>query len=330
MKKTLFIGLILYIQFAFPQYVPTKEDEAFWDTLQYRSFLYFINEINPDNGLVKDRTADWSAASIAAVGWGVAAWAIGAEHNWISREKAAELTLNLVRFLFNSEQSAKPDATGYNGFYYHFLDMVTGKRAWNCELSTIDTSWLLAGIRFAVQYYDRENEIEEEIRNLGDKLTYRVQWDSTLIEKSKHEGHEGLIAMGYRPEKGGWGDYGYFGYTEALYLYILAAGTNLVEPMKTYDVWLSGYNWKEPYKGLAHVTFPPLFGHQYSEMFIDFRGLADKYMREKGIDYFENSKVLPEVEIDKINFELLAKRAQLVFHTAWVLANRDQRPVTKH
>ena len=124
MKKTLFIGLILYIQFVFPQYVPTREEEAFLDTLQYRSFLYFMDEINPDNGLVKDRTADWSAASIAAVGWGVVAWAIGAEHNWITREKATRLTLNLVRFLFNSEQSAEPDATGYNGFYYHFLDII--------------------------------------------------------------------------------------------------------------------------------------------------------------------------------------------------------------
>ena len=290
MKKTLFISLILFIQFAFPQYVPTKEDETFLDTLQYRSFLYFTNEINPDNGLVKDRTADWSAASIAAVGWGVVAWAIGAEHNWITREKAAGLTLNLERFLFDSKQSAEPDATGYNGFYYHFLDMESGKRAWNCELSSIDTSWLLAGIRFAIQYYNRDNEVENEIRDLGNKLTYRVQWDSALIEKSKHEGHEGLIAMGYRPEKGGWGDYGYFGYTEALYLYIFAAGTNLMEPMKTYDVWLSGYDWEEPYKGYAHVTFPPLFGHQFSHMFIDFRGLADKYMQEKGIDYFENSR----------------------------------------
>ena len=289
MKKTLFIGLILFIQFAFPQYIPTKEETAFLDTLQYRSFLYFINEINPENGLVKDRTTKESASSIAAVGWGVIAWAIGAENNWISREKAAGLTLNLVRFLFNSEQSAEPDATGYNGFYYHFLNMNTGKREWNSELSTIDTSWLLAGIRFAIQYYNRDNEVEKEIRDLGDKITYRVNWNWPLIERSKHEGHKDLIAMGYKPDRG-WGDYGWFGYTEALYLYVLAAGTNLSDPMKTYNVWLSGYDWEEPYKGYAHVAFPPLFGHQFSHMFIDFRGLADKYLQEKGIDYFENSR----------------------------------------
>jgi len=289
MKKFLFTFLLLLNQVIFSQYTPTQEEITFLDTLQYRSFLFFMNEINPELGLVKDRTQEESAASIAAVGWGVVAWAIGAEHNWITREQAAQLTLNLLRFLYNSEQSLEPDATGYNGFYYHFLNMKTGKRDWNCELSTIDTAWLIAGLRFAVQYYNQDNKIEKEIRELGDKVTYRINWDWTLIKKSKHEGHEGLIAMGYRPEKG-LGDYGWFGYTEALYLYILAAGTTLSEPMKAYDEWLSGYDWKEPYKGLAHVIFPPLFGHQFSHMFIDFRGLADKYLREKGIDYFENSR----------------------------------------
>jgi len=289
MKKVLLI-LILTSQFHFAQqYIPTKEENDFLDTLQYRTFLYFINEINPEIGMVKDRTTEESAASIAAIGWGVAAWAIGAEYKWISREKAAQLTLNLLRFLYNSEQSVEPDATGYKGFYYHFLNMETGKREWKSELSTIDTAWLIAGIRFAVQYYNRDNEIENEIRKLGDSLTYRIDWDWTIIEKSKHEGHEGLVFMGYRPEKGK-GEFGWFGYTEALYLYILAAGTTLSNPMKAYEQWLSGYDWEEPYKGLPHVIFPPLFGHQFSHMFIDFRGLADKYMREKGIDYFENSR----------------------------------------
>ena len=289
MKKTLVILFFITTQFSFAQYVPTQEEVKFLDTLQYRSFLFFMNEINPNNGLVKDRTTKETAASIAAAGWGVVVWAIGAEHNWITREKAAELTLNLLRFLFNSEQSSKPDATGYNGFYYHFLNMQTGKREWNCELSTIDTAWLLAGIRFAVQYYDRDNDVEKEIRDLGDKVTNRVNWDWTIIKKSKHKGHEGLVAMGYKPEEG-LGDYGWFGYTEALYLYILAAGTNLSEPQKAYDQWLSGYHWKESYEGLGHVIFPPLFGHQLSHMFIDFRGLTDKYLKEKGIDYFENSR----------------------------------------
>ena len=289
MKKLLFFLLLICSQSLYSQFVPSEEESSFLDTLQYRSFLYFVTEINPENGLVKDRSTEDSPATIAASGWGIAVWAIGAEHNWISREKAAQLTLNLERFLFNSEQSTQPDATGYKGFYYHFLKMDDGKREWNCELSTIDTAWLLAGIRFAMQYYDRDNETEKEIRDLGDKLTNRVEWDWTVIKKSRRQDHKGLIAMGYDPDEG-LGDFGWFGYTEALYLYILAAGTNLTEPMEAYDVWLSGYNWKEPYDGLPHVIFPPLFGHQYTGMFIDLKGLPDKYMREKGIDYFENSR----------------------------------------
>jgi len=289
MKKILLALLLFIVQIVFPQYKPSEKENNFLDTLQYRSFLYFVNEINPENGLVKDRSTEKSPASIAAVGWGVTVWAIGVEHNWITREKAAELTLNLIRFLYKSEQSVEADATGYNGFYYHFLNMETGKREWNCELSTIDTAWLLAGIRFAVQYYIQNTTVEKEIRELGNKITNRVNWDWTIINKSKHDGHKGLVTMSYKPETG-LGDYGWFGYTEALYLYVLAAGTNLSNPMNVYDQWLSGFDWKEPYEGLAHVIFPPLFGHQFSHMFIDFRGLADKYLREKGIDYFENSR----------------------------------------
>ena len=267
----------------------TKEDSTFLDSVQYRTFQYFIDETNHKIGLVRDRTQDWSAASISATGWGVMAWAIGAEHNWITREQARELTLNLLNFLLHSEQSAEKDATGYKGFYYHFLNMETGKREWNCELSTIDTAWLLAGIRFAAQYYNQDNNEEKQIREIADSLVNRVDWDWTIIQKSKHEGHENLIAMGYKPEEG-LGDFGWYGYTEALYLYILAAGTNLSNPLKAYQQWQSGYKWEEPYKGLGHVIFPPLFGHQYSYMMIDFRNLADSYMKKKGIDYFENSK----------------------------------------
>lgn len=270
-------------------YILTKEEQSFLDTLQYRTFRFFIDEVNRENGLVPDRTQDWSASSITAVGWGVVAWAIGAERKWITRDEAVGLTSTLLRFLMNSEQSTAKDATGYKGFYYHFLNMKTGKREWNCELSTIDTSWLLAGIRFASQYYDKDNGQEKEIRSLADSLVNRVNWDWTIIPKSKHDGHENLVAMGYRPEEG-LGDFGWFGYTEALYLYILAAGTNLFNPQKSYDQWISGYDWAEPYKGLAHVAFQPLFGHQFSHMFVDFRGLADDYMKAKGIDYFENSR----------------------------------------
>ena len=288
MKKIL-LFICLFLQFTYAQYIPTEAEKTFLDTLQYRSFLFFMNEINPLNGMVKDRTQKESAASIAAVGWGVTAWAIGAQNNWITRDKAAELTLNLLNFLINSEQSAEPDATGYHGFYYHFLNMETGKREWLCELSTIDSAWLIAGIRFAIQYYDGNNEIEKKIRDIGEKLTCRIDWDWAVIKESEHPDHRNLISMAWHPDKG-LSDFGWYGFTEALYLYVLAAGTNLNDPETAYDQWLKHYKWKETYPGLAHVIFPPLFGHQYSHMFIDFKGLSDKYIRVKRIDYFENSR----------------------------------------
>ena len=159
-----------------------------------------MNEINPANGLVKDRSTENSPASIAAMGFAVPIWAIGAEHNWITREEAVELTLAMVRFLKNSEQSAEPLSTGYRGLYYHFLDMETGKRIWECELSTIDSAWLLAGLRFASQYYNRNTEAEKEIRETVDYLTSRIEWDWTTTPDTAKYG--GGISMSWHPEKG--------------------------------------------------------------------------------------------------------------------------------
>lgn len=270
------------------KYKATSEEETFLDTLQYRSFLYFLNEINPKNGLVKDRSTNDSPASIAAVGWAIPVWAIGAEKKWISRQKACELTLSALRFFYHSEQSAKPDATGYQGFYYHFIGMDRGERVWNCELSSIDTAWLIAGIRFASQYYIGKDQQEKEIRELADSLTQRINWDLFTIPDGV-ERFGGSLSMAWSPEKG-LKHWGWTGLNEGLFLYILAAGSGYKDAVKAYDVWLSEYRFEEPYPGLVHVPFGPLFGHQYSQMFVDFRGLKDRYMIGKDLDYFENSR----------------------------------------
>ncbi len=268
-------------------YKQTTDDESFLDSLQRRSFLYFLHETNYDNGLVKDRSTEASPASIAAVGFAIPSWAVGSERGWITREEAAKRTLNAARFFMNSEQSKDTLATGYKGLYYHFLDMKNGKRFWKSELSTIDTGLLLAGLRFAAQYFNGDNATEKEIRALADSLTFRVDWDyMTLDEKEKHGP---AMSMSWRPESG-FNKTGWVGYNEALILYIIAAGSNYHDYEKAYNKWLSTYRWGEPYEGLAHAQFPPLFGHQYSHMFVDFRNLADAYMRVKGIDYFENSR----------------------------------------
>ncbi len=261
--------------------------KKFIDTLQHRTFLYFINETDFETGLVKDRSTANSPASIAAMGFALPVWAIGAENLWISRNEAAQRTLNMLKFLLYSKQSPEPDATGYKGLYYHFLDMKTGKRTWNSELSTIDTAWLLGGIIFASNYFNRQNPVEEKIRRFSDSLIARVDWD-WLTSKYENE-FLGTITLGWKPESG-FDKIGWVGYNEGLFLYILAAGLGYNNYKTAYKKWLSTYRWKEPFKGLSHVIFPPLFGHQYPHMYIDFRNLRDEFMRKKNIDYFENSR----------------------------------------
>lgn len=268
-------------------YKLTNIEESFLDSLQYRSFLYFINEVNYELGIVKDRTAEWTASSIAATGFALPCYAIGVERNWINREDAAKRTLNTINFFLYSIQSEDTNATGYKGFYYHFLDMKTGKRIWNSELSTIDSGFLIAGLIFARQYYSSSNPLEFEIRKKASQLIERVDWNFFLM--NSNDEYNNSICMGWYPEKG-FHNMGWIGYNEAILIYILAAGGNLINPEISYQAWLSGYDWRTPYPNLSHAAFPPLFGHQYSHMFIDFRGIVDSFMKSKGIDYFENSR----------------------------------------
>ena len=138
---------------------PTVDTEL--ESLQRDAFSYFLHETNPQNGLVLDKTApDWPA-SIAATGLGLAAYPVAVERGFITRAAAIETILATLRFFWNSRQGPEPDATGYHGFYYHFLDMQTGRRAWQCELSTVDSTILLAGAvncrRVFRRGYDRGN-----------------------------------------------------------------------------------------------------------------------------------------------------------------------------
>jgi hypothetical protein len=147
------------------------------DSIQQKTFLFFLHEHHPEWGIVKDRTAEWAPASIASTGFGIPSFAIGVERKWITREQAAQITLNILNFFMNSEQSTDPNGMGYKGFYYHFLRMDTGKREWNCELSSVDTGLLMMGILFARNYYNIDNETETQIRSLADKLVGRIDWN---------------------------------------------------------------------------------------------------------------------------------------------------------
>lgn len=265
----------------------TAGEEAMLDSIQEKTFLFFLNEHHPEWGIVKDRTAAWAPASIASTGFALPSFAVGVERDWITREQAARITLNTLDFFVSSVQSADTAVTGYKGFYYHFLRMSTGTREWRCELSSVDTGLLMMGIIFARNYYNLGNDIERRIRSQAELLLSRIEWDFMMMPDTGRYANQ--ISMGWHPEEG-LHNMGWSGYNEALFLYILAAGSGLENAEESYNSWLGSYKWQTPYEGLSHVAFPPLFGHQFSQAFIDFRGITDSYMKEVGIDYFENSR----------------------------------------
>ncbi|MEP6507966.1 MAG: hypothetical protein ABJC63_07030, partial [Gemmatimonadales bacterium] len=150
------------------------------DKLQRDTFGYFMKETNRANGMVPDNTRQGAHASIAAIGFGLTAMTIGVEREFLTRAEAIERTLTTLRFFRESEHSEAPDATGYKGFYYHFLHMDSGRRAWECELSTIDSTFLLAGVLSAGAYFDGDTADEREIRGLADELYNRADWEWAL------------------------------------------------------------------------------------------------------------------------------------------------------
>ena len=187
--------------------------DAELEKLQRETFEYFLHETNPSSGLVIDKTAANWPASIAATGLALASYPIGVERGFISRANAVERTLATLRFFWNSPQGPEPDATGYKGFYYHFLDMQTGRRAWQCELSTVDSTFLLAGALTAGIYFDANTTDESEIRTLSDALYRRADW-----QWAQNQG--ATVTHGWKPESG-FLNYRWEGYDEAMLLYIL-------------------------------------------------------------------------------------------------------------
>lgn len=256
--------------------------EAELSMLQRESFSYFMHETNPANGLVIDKNAPNWPASIAAVGLALAAYPVALERGFVSRAVAVERVLTTLRFFWNSPQGPEADATGYKGFYYHFLDMQTGLRAWNCELSTIDSAFFLAGALMAGRYFGATTADETEIRTLADALYLRADWPWA-------QANGVAVSLGWKPESG-FLPYRWKGYDEALLLYILGLGSpSHPLPSSCYEAWVSGYQWEHSY-GIDYLYAGALFTHQLSHIWVDFRGIQDAFMRTKAIDYFENSR----------------------------------------
>jgi hypothetical protein len=260
-----------------------EHQAAILHELQRDAFGYFVNEFNPENGLVADKTRAGWPASIAATGLALPVYLVGVEHGWMEREEALQRTLNTLRFFQKSPQGLEPGSTGYQGFYYHYLDMKTGQRAFASELSTVDTAYLIAGMLAAAAYFDMETQEEEEVRRLADELYRRVDWDW-----SRNRGP--LLTHGWKPESD-FLKYRWEGYDESLLLYLLALGspTHAIHKQCLAAV-TQNYTWKKVY-GYELVYAGPLFIHQYPHIFVDFREIQDPYMQEKGLDYFQNSRL---------------------------------------
>ena len=250
--------------------------DPFFADLEERTFRFFWETGNPKNGLIPDRYPTPSFASIAAVGFGLTSYPIGVERGYISREAARARVLATLRFFVAVDNQ--------HGFFYHFIDMRNGARANVSEVSTVDTALLLAGVLFVQSYFDTPDPQDMEIRTLAEEIYRRVDWTWAQPRPP-------AVALAWTPEEG-FASLDWNGYNEAMLVYLLALGSP-THPVgeQAWTLWTSSYDkhWATLYDQ-TYLSFAPLFGHQYTHVWVDFRGIQDSYMREHGLDYFENSR----------------------------------------
>lgn len=253
---------------------PSPADRAFLEELQHRSFLYFWEQANPQTGLVPDRSSvtggppagpSLHIGSSAATGFGLSALCIGTEHKWITQQQAEARVLATLDFFANH-------AFQQNGWFYHWMDTRSGERMWNSEVSSIDTALLLGGVLCVAQYFAKNRKIAE----LAKLLYERIDFPWML------NGDKFLLSHGWRPDKGfikfRWGTY-----AEMSMLYLMAIGSP-THPI-TAESW---YAWNRPlynYGPYQFISGGPLFTHQYSHAWVDFKGRRDRGF----IDFFDNS-----------------------------------------
>lgn len=275
--------------------------EEFVEDLSRRTFVYFWETTDRERCLAPDRWPSNPFSSIAATGFALTAFGIGAERGYVERAEAAARVRDCLAFYWNAPQG--PDVAGvagHKGFFYHFLRNEDGTRHANTELSTVDSALLLGGVLFAQSYFDRDDPAEAEIRDLAERIYRRVDWRFVQRENGTIPSANGTsgkaIVMDWYPERGESGEFGthdWVGYNEGMIVYVLAAGSPTHPVGK--DAWDEGWvptleeDWLT-YYDYEHLQFEPLFGHQYSHVWIDFRAIFDEFMRGKGIDYFENSR----------------------------------------
>jgi hypothetical protein len=276
--------------------------ESLLDEIQRRAIRYFYTEADPYTGLVRDRARNSYepetriVSSIAATGFGLSALAIAERRGIIPRSVALERVERTLEHLAKMENQ--------HGFFYHFVDMRTGDRAWNCEVSSIDTAWLLCGALHARAHFDTAR-----IDNLVGQIVDRVDWPWMLNGK-------GTLSHGWTPERG-FLPYRWDSYSELMAMYLLALGskTNPI-PASSWDAW---HRPTRTYEGLTWIdSDTPLFTHQYSHAWFDFRDKRDKYA-----NYFENSRLATEAH--RLHCASLSKRFPWYSSTMWGVTASDSR-----
>ena len=255
--------------------VLSPEDDQFLNELEKLGFLFFWEQGSPNTGMVKDRCnvhatgEQGGAASIAATGFGLTALCIGDQRGFISNGAALERVFVTLRFLWRK-------LPNHRGFFYHFANPETGERMFDSEVSSVDTAILLCGVLTCREHFHHPG-----VAQLADLIFNRVDW-TWLSEDTSLLTHGWTPEIGFLPSR--W-DY----YSELMVMYLLGMGSS-AHPLKT-ETWNA---WKRlifEYDGMRYIgSFAPLFVHQYSQAWFDFRGKRDKFA-----DYFQNSVIATEV-----------------------------------
>jgi hypothetical protein len=250
------------------------DDEPLLEEIEHANFLFFWEQANPQTGLVRDRFNTRAAdngvvGSIAATGFGLTALCIGQKRSYISLAEAHERALTTLRFIWRKLPI-------HRGFFFHWANVVTGERIWDSEVSSVDTAILLCGVLTC-----REHFRHSEIHRLASQILNRVDW-SWLSEDTS------LLPHGWTPE-GGFLPYRWDYYSELMMMYLLGMGSE-VHPLRV-ETWKAWKRLTFEYDGLRYIgSFAPLFIHQYSQAWFDFRGKRDQYA-----NYFQNSIVATDV-----------------------------------
>jgi len=261
-----------------------EADQQMLERIEKAHFNYFVEQSNPVTGLTKDRSRESSAASIAAIGFSLTAYGVAVEKGWVKRDAAARYTEKVLSTLWQGKQGPEPSGVcGDHGFYYHFLNPTSGLRDDHCELSTIDTTLLLAGVLYCRNFYRQDTDREIAIRDYAEKIYRRVDWNWAARGTDE-------ISMGWTPEHGfikkNWS-----GYDEASLLCLLAMGSPThATPASTWVKYMASAKIGSPY-GRRQMQFGPLFGHQYTQVWIDMRNLHNDTTKKIGLDFFQNSRL---------------------------------------